>query len=111
MVAEARPHRGIVEDTFGKVRRVRCSVASFGSIAAIVDGGRLVATIPSVVAPQILRVRPHLRIAPIPFAHQPGTMDLLWPTALDADPACRFVRDAIVRLADAVQALPSKGRA
>jgi LysR family transcriptional activator of mexEF-oprN operon len=103
--------RGVVEDTFGKERRVRCSVASFGSIGAIVDGGRLVATIPSVVAPQILRVRPHLRIAPIPFAHQPGTMDLLWPTALDADPACRFVRDAIVRLADAVQALRSKGRA
>jgi LysR family transcriptional activator of mexEF-oprN operon len=102
--------RGIVEDTFGKERRVRCSVASFGSIGAIVDGGRLVATIPSIVAPQILRVRPHLRIAPIPFAHQPGTMDLLWPTALDADPACRFVRDAIVALADAVQALP-KGRA
>ncbi len=103
--------RGVVEDSFGKERRVRCSVASFGSIGAIVDGGRLVATIPSVVAPQILRVRPHLRIAPIPFAHQPGTMDLLWPTALDADPACRFVRDAIVRLADAVQARPSKGRA
>ncbi len=100
--------RGIVEDTFGKERRVRCSVASFGSIGAIVDGGRLVATIPRVVAPQILRVRPHLRIAPIPFAHQPGTMDLLWPTALDADPACRFVRDAIVRLAGVVQALPAK---
>jgi LysR family transcriptional regulator, mexEF-oprN operon transcriptional activator len=103
--------RGVVEDTFGKERRVRCSVASFGSVGAIVDGGRLVATLPSVVAPQILRVRPHLRVAPIPFTHEPGTMDLLWPTALDADPACRFVRDAIVRLADAVRALPSKGRA
>jgi LysR family transcriptional regulator, mexEF-oprN operon transcriptional activator len=96
--------RGIVEETFGKQRRVRCSVASFGSIGAIVDGGRLVATIPIIVASQILSVRPHLRIAPIPFAHQPGTVDLLWPTALDADPACRYVRDAIIQLADAAQA-------
>jgi LysR family transcriptional activator of mexEF-oprN operon len=92
--------RGIVEETFGKQRRVRCSVASFASIGAIVDGSPLVATIPSIVAPPILRLRPHLRIAPIPFAHEPGTIDLLWPTALDADPACRFVRDAIIELAD-----------
>jgi LysR family transcriptional activator of mexEF-oprN operon len=96
--------RGVVEDRFGKERRVRCSVASFGSIGAIVDGGRLVATIPSIVVSQILHVRPHLRVAPIPFAHEPGTMDLLWPTALDVDPACRFVRDAIVRMADATKA-------
>src|SRR4051794_27700344 len=37
--------RGIVEETFGRERRVRCSVASFASIGAIVDGARLVATI------------------------------------------------------------------
>ena len=100
--------RGIVEDTFGKERRVRCSVASFGSIGAIVDGGRLVATIPSIVAAQILRIRPHLRVAPIPFSHESGSIDLLWPTALDVDPACRFVRDAIVEMADAVQVSLSK---
>ena len=103
--------RGIVEETFGKQRRVRCSVASFGSIGAIVDGGRLVATIPIIVASQILAIRPHLRIAPIPFDHRPGTVDLLWPTALEADPACRYVRDAIVQLADAAQASLSKGLA
>ena len=62
-----------------------------------------------IVASQILSVRPHLRIAPIPFAHQPGTVDMLWPTALDADPACRYVRDAIIQLADAAQASLSKG--
>jgi LysR family transcriptional activator of mexEF-oprN operon len=101
--------RGVVEETFNKERRVRCSVASFASIGAIVDGGRLVATVPSIVAPQILRVRPHLRVAPIPFAHEPGTIELLWPTALDADPACRFVRDAIIQMAGAAQATLSKG--
>ena len=88
---------------------MRCSVASFGSIGAIVDGGRLVAIIPSIVAWQILRIRPHLRVAPIPFSHRAGTLDLLWPTALDVDPACRFVRDAIIQMADATQVSLSKG--
>ncbi|MEQ1508101.1 MAG: lytic transglycosylase domain-containing protein, partial [Myxococcota bacterium] len=32
---------------------------------------------------------------------------VLWPTALDADPACRFVREAIVPLADAAIPLPA----
>jgi LysR family transcriptional activator of mexEF-oprN operon len=100
--------RGIIEETFGKQRRARCSVASFASVGAIVDGGRLVATIPSVVAAQILRVRPHLRAAPIPFAHDGGTIELLWPTALDTDPACRFVRQAIMEIASAAQASRSK---
>jgi LysR family transcriptional activator of mexEF-oprN operon len=99
--------RGVIEDTFGKERRVRCSVASFGCIGAIVDGGRLVATVPIIVAGQILRDRPHLRMAAIPFPHQPGNVELLWPTALDADPGCRFVRDAIVRITDGLE-LPSK---
>ena len=91
--------RGMVEDMFGKARRVSCSVASFGAIGAIVDGGRLVATVPIVFAAQILRLRPHLRMSAIPFAHEPGNIELLWPRALDVDPACRFVRDAIVRIA------------
>jgi LysR family transcriptional regulator, mexEF-oprN operon transcriptional activator len=100
--------RGVVEESFGRERRVKCSVASFGAIGAIVAGGRLVATIPSVVAAKILSVRPQLRVAPIPFAHEPGSIDLLWPTALDDDPACRFVRSAIVQIAEA-PALSSPG--
>jgi LysR family transcriptional regulator, mexEF-oprN operon transcriptional activator len=98
--------RGVVEDSFGVERRVRCSVAGFGSIGAIVDGGRLVATVPIIVAAQILRTRPHLRLAAVPFSHEPGSVELLWPKALDGDPACRFMREAIVRLAEA-SAIPS----
>jgi len=92
--------RGIVEETFGRERRVRCSVESFSSIGAIVDGGRLVATIPVIIAPQILQLRPHLRVSSIPFPHEPGSIDLLWPRALDVDPACRFLREAIIRIVD-----------
>lgn len=101
--------RGLVEDHYGRERRVRCSVASFASIGAIVDGGRLVATIPSIVASQILEARPHLRVARFPFPHTAGSIDLLWPAALDVDPACRFVRDAMVRLADSAGTPRSPG--
>ncbi|RYE94505.1 MAG: LysR family transcriptional regulator [Myxococcales bacterium] len=88
--------RGTVEDTFGVERRIRCSVASFSAIGAIVDGSELVATLPDIFAWHVLRQRPHLRTAPFPFAHPRGGMDLLWPAALDEDEACAFVRAAIV---------------
>jgi LysR family transcriptional activator of mexEF-oprN operon len=101
--------RGVIEDAFGRERRVRCSVASFASIGAIVDGGRLVATVPIILARQIVRDRPHLRMSSLPFAHEPGSIDLLWPTALDVDPGCRFLREAIIRIADA-SALPDGAR-
>ncbi|HEX7665806.1 MAG TPA: LysR substrate-binding domain-containing protein, partial [Polyangiaceae bacterium] len=99
--------RGVVEESYGRQRRIRCSVASFSSIGAIVDGSRLVATIPIVLAPHILELRPHLRTAPMPFPHPPGKLELLWPSALDGDPACRFVRDAIERI---VTARPTFGK-
>lgn len=90
--------RGIIEETFGVERRVRCAVGSFASVGAIVDGSRLVATVPVIVAREILRTRPHLRCSTLPFPHEPGTVELLWPRALDGDPACRFVREAIVKV-------------
>lgn len=95
--------RGVVEDSFGRERRIRCSVASFASVGAIVDGSSLVATVPDIVAWSILRQRPHLRTARLPFPKIGGEMDLLWPAALDADEACRFVRTAIVDIADGFQ--------
>ncbi|RKH55542.1 LysR family transcriptional regulator [Corallococcus llansteffanensis] len=96
--------RGTVEDAFGVERRVRCSVASFSAIGAIVDGSELVATLPEIVAAQLLRQRPHLRSAPFPFEHPAGGLDLLWPAALDEDDACAFVRAAII---DIVKQVPA----
>jgi LysR family transcriptional activator of mexEF-oprN operon len=97
--------RGTVEDRLGVERRVRCSVASFSAIGAIVDGSPLVATLPDVFAAQLLRQRPHLRRAPFPFEHPAGGMDLLWPAALDGDDACAFVRAAIIDIAKQVPAM------
>ena len=91
--------RGVVEDSFGRERRVRCSVATFNAVGAIVDRGALVATVPSIVAYQLVARRPHLRLARFPLSQQEGGMDLLWPTALDNDDGCRFVRTAIIELA------------
>jgi LysR family transcriptional regulator, mexEF-oprN operon transcriptional activator len=95
--------RGMIEDAFGVERSVRCSVASFGAIGAIVDGGPLVATLIDFLAAQVLRQRPHLQSARLPFAHPAGGMDLLWPVALDQDEACAFVRAALIDVAQQVR--------
>lgn len=102
--------RGIVEDTFGRERRVRCSVASFSSIGALVDGGSLVATVPDIVASEILALRPHLRVAPLPLPHRVGGPDLLWPVALEVDEAFCFLRDAILEVAGRLDQRDTRGR-
>ncbi|HEX4456454.1 MAG TPA: LysR family transcriptional regulator [Polyangia bacterium] len=96
--------RGTVEDSLGVERRVRCSVASFGAIGAIVDDSPLVATLPDFFAAHVFRQRPHLRRAQFPFPHPSGGMDLLWPAALDEDDACAFVRAAMLDIAKQVRA-------
>jgi LysR family transcriptional activator of mexEF-oprN operon len=90
--------RGIVEDYFGKARRIRCSVSTFANIGAIVDGSTLVATVPRVVAEQIRAVRPHLRIAEVPLPLEGTAIELLWTADSDDDPTCAFIRDRIVAL-------------
>jgi LysR family transcriptional activator of mexEF-oprN operon len=90
--------RGVIEDVFGRQRRVRCSLATFWGLGAIVDGSALVATMPEIFALHVLRQRPHLKTAAVPFRFPETGMDLLWPAALDDDPACRFVRDSIATI-------------
>jgi LysR family transcriptional regulator, mexEF-oprN operon transcriptional activator len=96
--------RGIVEDLLQRQRRVRCSVSTFANIGALVDGGPLLATVPALVARQIQGVRPHLRTSPLPFSLDGSSMELLWPTTVDGDEACAFLRERIVRIAHASHA-------
>jgi LysR family transcriptional activator of mexEF-oprN operon len=91
--------RGVVEDSTRKQRKVRCSVSSFASVGDLVDGSSLVATVPALVAAHIRATRPHLRARALPFLLARGAMELLWPSALDADEACRFVREELATLA------------
>lgn len=93
--------RGVIEDAFGKQRRVRCSVSSFNSIGAIVEGSALVATVPEIVARTILRNHPKLRTARLPFPVPRSGMELLWPKAVEGDDALQFLRGTIERVANA----------
>ncbi len=90
--------RGIVEDSLGKTRKVRCSIASFANLGAILDGTAMLATVPEIVASHIRIARPHLRTKPLPFhvQIQGSYMELLWPVATDDDEACRFAREKVV---------------
>ncbi|MCC6999548.1 MAG: LysR family transcriptional regulator [Deltaproteobacteria bacterium] len=91
--------RGIVEDVIQKQRKVRCSVASFARVGALVDGGPLLATVPILIARQIRQVRPHLRMTRLPFSFPGAPSELLWPVATDDDEAIAFIRKLIVAIA------------
>lgn len=101
--------RGIVEDVLHKQRAIRCSVSTFANLGGLVDGSALLATVPELVAHHIRRVRPHLRIRPLPFQLGGGTSELLWPNTVDDDEPCRFVRDRIREVARAVSRRSRRG--
>jgi LysR family transcriptional regulator, mexEF-oprN operon transcriptional activator len=95
--------RGIVEDMFGKTRKVRCSISSFANLGAILEGTAMLATVPIMVALHIRESRPKLRTKPLPFPIRGSEMELLWPAATDDDPPGRFAREKIIEIASAVR--------
>jgi LysR family transcriptional activator of mexEF-oprN operon len=94
--------RGIVEDTLRKPRQIRCSVSTFANLGALLDGSARLATVPDLVAHYLQRVRPHLRIRPLPFELPGAANELVWPNTVDDDEPCRFARDRIREIAEAV---------
>jgi len=58
IVSYAGDTRGIIEDLLGKTRSVRVSVPAFGYIADVVDGSSLVATVPSLLARELIKHAP-----------------------------------------------------
>jgi len=101
--------RGIVEDELHKVRRTRCSVASFANVAAIVEGSALLATVPRVVAKSAVSQRAALSFSELPFRLEGAMTELLWPSAADDDEACAFLRDLIGEVV-AAERTPRSGR-
>jgi LysR family transcriptional activator of mexEF-oprN operon len=93
--------RGIVEDMFQKQRNVRCSIASFTHIGALVQDSALIATVPDVVASFTQRLYPQLAAAEPPFDASGGGAELLYPNASADDPACKFVRERVALVASA----------
>jgi LysR family transcriptional regulator, mexEF-oprN operon transcriptional activator len=92
--------RGIVEDLLGVDRSVRISVPTFQSVGAIVEGSPLLATVPAMVARQILAERRHLATTPLPFALASTPMELLTRSAIADDEAVAFVTRHLVRIAE-----------
>lgn len=93
--------RGVVEDLLQRQRRVRCSVSTFANLGAVIDGTALLATVPTMVARQIVSLRPHLRTTALPFTMSGAPMELLWPATVDDDAPGRFLRGQIVSIAQA----------
>jgi LysR family transcriptional regulator, mexEF-oprN operon transcriptional activator len=106
-VSYAGDVRGIVEDTLGKVRKVRVSVPAFGHVAAVVDGSPLLATVPQMFARHVLATRPHLRAAPLPFPLGGDGLEILWSRATDADAPARFVRGLVSDIVGTLEREPS----
>lgn len=88
--------RGIVEDLGPRARAVRCSVASFANLGAVLDGNALIATVPAQVAAQLRASRPHLVTCRVPVPLRGAPLELLWPAARDDDAAGRWVRELVV---------------
>jgi LysR family transcriptional activator of mexEF-oprN operon len=102
--------RGIVEDMLQKERDVRCAVSSFSHVGSILTGQKLLATVPSVVARHLCALHPKLAVAQLPFPMQGAPIELLWPLSLDDDPACGFVREQLVLIAQRHAARTEPGR-
>ena len=97
--------RGIVEDSLGKTRNIRCSISSFANLGPLIDGTALLATIPELVAEQIRATRPHLKTKKLPFGVPVSGSELLWPVATDDDAPCVFARQKIVEIAKTLEGL------
>ncbi|WP_394832600.1 LysR family transcriptional regulator [Pendulispora rubella] len=105
VVSYAGDARGIVEDSGARARKVRIAVPAFSYVADVVDDSPLLATIPTLVAKHILRTRPHLRSAALPFLSFESTgFELLWSRANDDDDAARFVRGLVTKVTLAIVA-------
>jgi len=90
--------RGVIEDATGHKRRARVSVPTFHAVGALVEGSPLVATLPMIVAGEILRSRPRLQVAPVPILHGEGTLELLVRADVADDPAIALVSAHLERL-------------
>lgn len=91
--------RGVVEDVLGVSRDVRISVPTFHTVGALVEGSALLATVPIMVARQLLKQHRRLRTAELPFPVHGTPMELLWRSALDDDASLRFVMQHVTAIA------------
>jgi LysR family transcriptional activator of mexEF-oprN operon len=86
------------------------AVPSFRSVGTLIDGTPLLATVPRVVAQELMATRPHLRALPLPFEIAATPVEMLWQRRTDDDEALAFVREHIVRIATRAETSPPQRR-
>lgn len=104
----ARPHalvtfaedlRGFVDDaleSLGRRRHVAASIPQFGSLAAVLTGTDLLATVPAYLANELCSQR-CIRQEPLPFESPEYAVTMCWRAAADTDAAEMWLRDALLR--------------
>jgi DNA-binding transcriptional LysR family regulator len=98
VVSYAGDVRGIVEDLLGRSRTVRVSVPAFSYVGAVVEGSPLLATLPELVARQMLPRYPRLRALPVPLQLSGTSLEMLWLRLVDEDPVSRFARGLVTKM-------------
>ena len=93
--------RGIVEDMFGKNRKVRCSVSELREHRRARRRHGDARDHPELVAAKILATRPHLKTKPLPptLPIEGSHAELFWPAVTDDDEPCKFLRAKIRQIA------------
>jgi LysR family transcriptional activator of mexEF-oprN operon len=75
----------------GRMRRVALAVPQFSSLPILLAGTNLLATVPNYVADAMV-AQGGLRAEPLPYDFPPFELSMVWRSALDMDPAERWLR-------------------
>lgn len=97
--------RGVVEDVIGVQRDVRISVPTFHAVGKVVSGTALLATLPVLVATQLLAEQPELAVLPLPFGFAGNGLELLSRASQADDPSVAWVIAQVERIAARVGAV------
>jgi len=83
---------------YGRQRRVECTVDQFNVTPLLVVGTERVVTTHRRLAEQMLRRFP-IKLMPVPFDMPPLVEMMVWPRYLDEDPAHKWLRAAVLSVA------------
>ncbi|GGN24397.1 MULTISPECIES: LysR family transcriptional regulator [Marinomonas] len=83
---------------YGQQRRIECTVDHFSSVPFLVMGTNRIVTLHRLIAEEMAQRFP-VKLLPAPFEMQPVTEIMIWPRFLDEDPAHKWLRKTIMKLA------------
>lgn len=95
---------GVVDDALaalGRRRTIAVTTPHFAAVPFVLKGARLVATVPERPA-RIFADRFGLATSPVPLALPESDVAMIWHASYDHDPAHRWLRETVARLAAAM---------